>query len=381
MVDIWWGICEPNPNVYDFSAYVRLIEACERLNLHVQATLSFHACGGNVGDSVSIPLPTWINASCVKHNLYFTDRSGLRTPEYISFGADHCPLLPAANNFRTPLQAYADFTTAFIAHFSGYMTKTITEIQIGMGPCGELRYPSYPQSRWKFPGIGEFQCYDPLLRAELRNALRSSGRDAEDVPSDTGHYNSRPDETGFFTSGFKKAEGRIFLDWYSQRLLNHANDLLSLVRSTIPEGVKVAMKVSGVHWWRFSRSRAAEATTGYVGKRGVIYREIARLCRTWNVVLDFTCLEMRTMDQPMHARCGPRQLVAEVFRAAKREGVSVAGENALEGLDWRGYAQVVETMRVAGRNGIGFTLLRLNERLMGEGLSDLQRFVKAMERI
>ena len=38
------------------------------------------------------------------------------------------------------------------------------EIQVGMGPCGELRYPSYPESNgtWNFPGIGEFQCYDKV---------------------------------------------------------------------------------------------------------------------------------------------------------------------------------------------------------------------------
>lgn len=36
------------------------------------------------------------------------------------------------------------------------------EIQVGMGPAGELRYPSYPESNgtWKFPGIGAFQCND-----------------------------------------------------------------------------------------------------------------------------------------------------------------------------------------------------------------------------
>jgi len=33
-----------------------------------------------------------------------------------------------------------------------------------MGPCGELRYPAYPESNgtWNFPGIGEFQCYDKV---------------------------------------------------------------------------------------------------------------------------------------------------------------------------------------------------------------------------
>lgn len=38
----------------------------------------------------------------------------------------------------------------------------ITEVTVGMGPAGELRYPSYPEGdgRWRFPGIGQFQCYD-----------------------------------------------------------------------------------------------------------------------------------------------------------------------------------------------------------------------------
>lgn len=35
---------------------------------------------------------------------------------------------------------------------------SIVDIEVGLGPAGELRYPSYTQSQgWKFPGIGEFQ--------------------------------------------------------------------------------------------------------------------------------------------------------------------------------------------------------------------------------
>ena len=35
---------------------------------------------------------------------------------------------------------------------------SITEIEIGLGACGELRYPSYPAKHgWEYPGIGEFQ--------------------------------------------------------------------------------------------------------------------------------------------------------------------------------------------------------------------------------
>lgn len=36
--------------------------------------------------------------------------------------------------------------------------RVVTEIEVGLGPAGELRYPSYPETHgWRFPGIGEFQ--------------------------------------------------------------------------------------------------------------------------------------------------------------------------------------------------------------------------------
>ena len=48
---------------------------------------------------------------------------------------------------------------------SSYHCFSLQEIQVGMGPAGELRYPSYPEENgtWKFPGIGAFQCYDKVL--------------------------------------------------------------------------------------------------------------------------------------------------------------------------------------------------------------------------
>jgi hypothetical protein len=34
----------------------------------------------------------------------------------------------------------------------------ISMIEVGLGPCGELRYPSCPVKHgWRYPGIGEFQ--------------------------------------------------------------------------------------------------------------------------------------------------------------------------------------------------------------------------------
>ena len=57
------------------------------------------------------------------------------------------------------LQVYHDFMKSFRQEMNEFFDdKTITEIEVGLGPCGELRYPSYPKTQgWVFPGIGEFQ--------------------------------------------------------------------------------------------------------------------------------------------------------------------------------------------------------------------------------
>lgn len=52
MMDVWWGIVEKEgPRMYNWSAYKELINMVKKHGLKVQAVMSFHQCGGNVGDS------------------------------------------------------------------------------------------------------------------------------------------------------------------------------------------------------------------------------------------------------------------------------------------------------------------------------------------
>ncbi|KAL9664282.1 hypothetical protein QQ045_019681 [Rhodiola kirilowii] len=187
MVDVWWGLVEKEgPCKYNWEGYADLVRLVQRHGLKLQAVMSFHQCGENVGDSCrydhlvfrqlfnqlheilkllslidSIPLPPWVLEEISKNpDLVYTDRSGRRNPEYISLGCDALPILRG----RTPIQVYADYMRSFRNRFKDYLGGVIVEIQVGMGPCGELRYPAYPKSNgtWKFPGIGEFQCYDKV---------------------------------------------------------------------------------------------------------------------------------------------------------------------------------------------------------------------------
>lgn len=57
------------------------------------------------------------------------------------------------------MQVYFDYMRSFRIEFNDFFEDgIITMIQIGLGPCGELRYPSCPVKHgWRYPGIGEFQ--------------------------------------------------------------------------------------------------------------------------------------------------------------------------------------------------------------------------------
>lgn len=52
MMDVWWGLVEKDaPGAYNWGGYSELLEMAKKHGLKVQAVMSFHQCGGNVGDS------------------------------------------------------------------------------------------------------------------------------------------------------------------------------------------------------------------------------------------------------------------------------------------------------------------------------------------
>lgn len=44
----------------------------------------------------------------------------------------------------------------------------ISLVEVGLGPCGELRYPSNPVKHgWRYPGVGEFQVISFVILFEV----------------------------------------------------------------------------------------------------------------------------------------------------------------------------------------------------------------------
>ncbi|KAK4486514.1 hypothetical protein RD792_009197 [Penstemon davidsonii] len=386
MVDAWWGLVEKDgPSKYNWEGYAELIKMVEKLGLKIQVVMSFHQCGGNVGDSCSIPLPPWVLEEISKNpDLVYTDRSGRRNSEYISLGCDSLVVLRG----RTPIQVYSDYMRSFGGRFKDYMGRVIVEIQVGMGPCGELRYPSYPESNgtWRFPGIGEFQCYDKYMRASLAASAEAIGKNdwGRGGPHDAGQYSQFPEDTGFFRrDGTWDSEyGQFFLGWYSEKLLEHGNKILTAADGIFQgSGAKLSGKVAGIHWHYNTRSHAAELTAGYYNTRHRDgYLPIARMLGKHGVVLNFTCMEMKDGEQPKEANCSPQGLVRQVKVATKTAGTGLAGENALERYDMGAYLQVLATSRSDSGDALAaFTFLRMNKQLFeADNWRNLVEFVKSM---
>ncbi|KAK9133588.1 hypothetical protein Scep_013116 [Stephania cephalantha] len=354
MVDVWWGIVESNvPKQYDWSGYRSLFQIVHECGLKLQAIMSFHQCGGNIGDPVTIPLPQWIlDIGESNPNIFYTNRSGTRNKEYLTIGVDHEPLFHG----RTAIEMYSDYMRSFREAMSDLLdTGMIVDVEVGLGPAGELRYPSYSLNQgWVFPGIGEFQCYDKYLEAEFKKDAEQAGRAERELPDDAGTYNDGPDSTPFFRRNgtYVTEKGKFFLTWYSNKLLIHGDQILDKANQAfLGCKMRLAAKVAGIHWWYKAESHAAELTSGYYNlKDRDGYRPIARMLSRHYGILNFTCIEMRNYEQSGRAKCAPEELVQQVFSAGWREDIDVAGENALPRYDVRACNQILKNSRPNGVN-------------------------------
>ncbi|KYQ89107.1 hypothetical protein DLAC_10339 [Tieghemostelium lacteum] len=382
MSDVWWGIVETQPQVYNWTGYEALFNVIQQNELKVKVTMSFHECGGNVGDDCAITLPQWVlNVGQSNPNIFYTDQQGNRDQEYLSLGVDDQPLFGG----RTPIEIYSDYMASFYENFKDLIPSVIQEIQVGLGPAGEMRYPSYQSSLWTFPGIGEFQCYDKYMLANLAQAAEDAGNSDWGYagPDDAGTYDSTPSQTGFFSQGtqdnYQSPYGQFFLNWYSGLLLEHGNKTLAEAKKVFgSSGVTVTAKVAGIHWWYLDPSHAAELAAGYKNDLGVAYYQIAQMFSWHNVSFDFTCLEMRDSEQPSNCECGPQQLVAQTLLSAESAGVKYSGENALQRYDSTAY-QEIEIESSLYYLISGFSYLRLTPQLLqSPNIGTFASFVQTM---
>ncbi|KAK4493497.1 hypothetical protein RD792_005841 [Penstemon davidsonii] len=239
---IWWGIAEKEAmGKYNWTNYLAIVEMVEKLGLKLHVSLCFHA-----SKESKIPLPQWVSQVGESDpSIYFTDRTGKQYKDCLSLAVDDVPVLDG----KTPLDVYKAFFENFKSSFSHFMDSTITGVSIGLGPDGELRYPShhYPVKNDSHHGAGEFQCYDKYMLSDLKLHAEKIGNPLWGLggPHDAPAYDQSPLSEGFFRENggsWETPYGDFFLSWYSDQLIRHGDRVLSLAASTF-EDVPISGKI------------------------------------------------------------------------------------------------------------------------------------------
>jgi hypothetical protein len=116
-----------------------LVKMVHAMGLKVQAVMSFHACGGNVGDSCLVSLPYWVLQEAEKNpEVLYTDQNGNRNGEYLSLGVDCLPLFEG----RSPVQIYHDFMESFRDTFKEFLGDCIVVGVLPLLECCAVRLVS-----------------------------------------------------------------------------------------------------------------------------------------------------------------------------------------------------------------------------------------------
>ena len=365
--DIWWGLVEKEDNKFDFSYYERIVDAITTAGLEWVPILSFHQCGGNVGDSCDVPIPQWIftkgavaGKDLLANDLKYKSEQGNFSSETVSAWGSYLVL-----------EDYREFMAAFQERFANRRSQ-IQEINISLGPAGELRYPSYNShdEGTNYPTRGGLQAYSKMAVADFQKfvverygnlkAIRQAWGRTRYVPKRVSDIKPPVDADRFFEQRDHQGTtyGRDFFDWYRDSLIRHGDRIMTAAIETFTadnsafRGIALGAKIPGIHW-RIGSSetgelvlsdRLAELNAGLIGvsradwerdQDGRGYRPLIALFRSLGakayptpVNLHFTCLEMDDNQDP-DAQSMAKSLVRWVGQEAKRQSVPIKGENAL----------------------------------------------------
>lgn len=415
--DVWWGLVEPKQNQFKWGYYDQLSTKIIGKGLNWVPIQSFHACGGNVGDTVNIPVPTWVWS-------HVASKMGSNNPDagkYVSEqgNVNHEYVQVWSTDHVLPL--YRNVMTEFQKQYAG-KSHAIPEVNISLGPAGEGRYPSYNShdrdTGW--PHRGALQAYSEAAKKDFRDwAIKKYGDEAtvkrywgEEYGSNIG---PPKDVDNFYKNNHhhNTQYGRDFFDWYSDSLIGHGKKVLGTALEVFGPGTPLAnseigFKLPGVHWRMgyhkdgqiVMGDRLAELNAGLIrtstadwhsddlgrGYRPIIrgFADLARQPGGNRVVLHFTCLEMADGVDGAKANSLPYSLAKWVGREARLAGLPLKGENAL---GWNlpnpsAWQSMASHLDLPGQNGQykGLTLLRLSDVLGSDvGRTHIEALMKAIQ--
>ncbi|WP_208104288.1 family 14 glycosylhydrolase [Geodermatophilus obscurus] len=402
-VDVWWGDVEgAADNRFDWSYYDRVFDLITSKGLDLAPILSFHQAGGNVGDDYTSLLPSWLwpkYAGVSYHGIQLGPTGLQHQSEQGNYSAES--VQGWADQVVT--DEYRDFTEAFEQQYGDVYADEVVEVNVSLGPSGELRYPSYNQhdEGTGYPSRGALQAYSPLAVQDLRSQMLHQYGSLEAINRAWGTDLASVQEIGppvdadAFFAGLDYLDtqyGRDFVDWYNGSLVEHGERVLWTVIGSLGEDfpeADIGYKVPGIHWSMTNPAhpRAAEVTTGLIQTSvdldswatGHGYQRVVELANRFDggpreVVMHFTALEMD--DDPVEPAYSLAQtLVGWIGDYAYRAGVELKGENALAGgvASEEGWDNINEAFETWGY--LGLTVLRIGDVSSGTGARRYAEFI------
>ncbi len=360
-IDVWWGTVERKAdNHFDWAYYDKITSVIESAGLHWVPIMSFHRCGGYIGEACNALIPDWVwsnyeDMGIRREDMLYRSENDDYNDEAVSLWQDDLVM-----------NQYIEFMNEFEQHFAD-KAPNIDEINISMGPSGELRYPAYnPRDpRCDYPTRGCFQAYSTAARTDFKRfAERKYGKiDAlnsawntklssfDDVsPPDDGTPNDGRSSEFVASNQYKNSQyGRDFIDWYHESLVDHGNRMIEAGIKAFDgafANIEIGLKIAGIHWQMSANAPQPRITEMAVGlipssidvsvrSTGFGYKKIVDMVAKYkskrSLALHFTNLEGddRDLIDGKNAYSQARTQVNYVATAALDAGIRIKGENAM----------------------------------------------------
>ncbi|MCF6192954.1 MAG: family 14 glycosylhydrolase [Kangiellaceae bacterium] len=393
-VDIWWGLVEKRGNdQFDWTYYDKIFAKIIEAKLHIVPIMSIHRCGGYEGDACNYPVPSWVwshyeKQGYTKSDLMFHGENGTENDEFVSFWQDDL-IIPQ----------YIEFMSAFKKQYAHYVSL-FDEINISLGPSGELRYPAYnprdPQCA--YPTRGCFQAYGKDAKIDFIKYATDKYETLENLnqawPSQKTFKSFNeitPPQSASVVDGyaskfiadnqhFDSQYGRDFIMWYHTSLIKHGERLVDAAFKSFSgrfSAVPIGVKLAGIHWMMSSNAPSPRATEMAVGTiyatdnlnsrdagygYALLMKMLAKINQQRLVFLHFTNLEGDDADivNGQKSYSMAKTQVNYVATVANDHGVPLKGENAMDfGVETHHGWDNIE--RSFNRNNFGgITILRIN---------------------
>lgn len=373
-VDVWWGLVEKKNNKFDWEYYFKIFKEITSNNLDIIPIISFHSFDPGINSNFRAPLPDWIwqyiseesglDIIDLKYNSEDIDENGVYkiSDEYISLWV---------NEWAIP--EYQDFISEFVFTFEDYF-KYFQEINISLGPTGELRYPSYNNhDGGAYPNRGRMQCFSKPAKSDYFEWLKENK--SKKNLSTSSFIESNNLKTILENEDYlNNNDIKDLFEWYNYSLMNHGNKMLKMALGIIPENIPIGFKIPGIHWRikdpkmpRISEmtcglinSRSLNGSLAYFNSLGIVLKDLP----VERLILHFTCIEQKNPVPSADISTGysrPEDLVAEVSSAAKDLSIKLKGENSLaknlyKSSSWRKIEEVI-----SNENYSGVTIMRVGD--------------------